>query len=229
MCLNISYAPAAESDIATKCGEIGATPLITSSSAVFIQTRAFLEEFAADETIWSDFKGSGSTMTDYINGAGQTTTELNIDNAWKNGASFGQSCVQMKAGSMYALEPSDCSGEAKYICTKDVCPSGFSWYDKKSCAKVMDATKSKEEALTECKAANPAATLMMPKSASQQKYMVQFLKNSAFTSEVFLGASRGEDYQWSWDDGFPVFVEGILLDLVTTLITLMIVLINCRK
>ena len=206
--MNISYSAAAEADIASKCAEINASPFVTESSAVYLQTRAFLEEFADDEPIWSDFKGSGSTMADYVSGAGQTTTDLNMDTAWKNGAAFGPGCVQMKADSMYALDPTDCSGEAKYICMKDTCPEGFSWYDKKSCAKVMDSTLAKEAALAECKTANPAATLMMPKSASEQRYMTQFLKNSAFTGEVFLGASRNGENKWTWDDGFPVFVEG---------------------
>ena len=208
LCLNISYAPAAETDIVSKCAEINASPFVTQSSAVYLQTKSFLEEFANGEPIWSDFKGSGSTMADYTNGAGQTTTDLNIDTAWKSGATFGSGCVQMKADSTYALEPTECSGEAKYICVKETCPPGFSWYDKKSCAKVMDSTMGKEAALAECKTANPAATLMMPKSASEQRYMTQFLKNSAFTGEVFLGASRNDDNKWTWDDGFPLFVEG---------------------
>ena len=213
LCLNISFAAAPETDIESKCTEIGAKPFLTQSSAVYMQTKAFLQEFGEGETFWSDFKGSGSTMADYVNGAatGQTTSDLNMDDAWKTGASFGSPCTQMKPDSLYALEPAECSGEAKYICTKDVCPEGFAWYDKKSCAKVMDSTMSKSDALTQCKTDNPAATLLMPKSASEQRSMAQFLKTSGFTGEVFLGASRDDDFRWYWDDGYPIFVEGILI------------------
>ena len=95
------------------------------------------------ESIWSDFTGTGSALTDYTNGAAETTTALNMDLAWKTGASFGDPCVQMKSDANFALEPTDCSGPAKYICMKSVCPDGFQWYDMRTCVKTMDTPASK--------------------------------------------------------------------------------------
>ena len=65
---------------------------------------------APTDPIWSDFTGSGSTKEDYTNGGSKTTTTLEMDYAWKDGASFGDPCVQMKTENEFNLEPSDCSG-----------------------------------------------------------------------------------------------------------------------
>ena len=94
-----------------------------------------------------------------------------MDFAWKDGVTFDSTsqCVQMKSDSEYALEPSTCSGEAYYICMKNLCGSGFQWYDMKSCAKVMDNTATKADALKACKELSPAANLAMPSSSSEQK------------------------------------------------------------
>ena len=104
-------------------------------------------EVAPTEPIWSDFIGSGANQGDYINGASKTTSAMNMDYAWKDGVSFGDPCVQMKLENEYALEPTDCSGPAKFICMKTVCPDGFQWYDMKTCAKTMDSAASKDDAI----------------------------------------------------------------------------------
>lgn len=148
-------------------------------------------------------------MTDYSNGddSPKTSTDLGMDWIWKTGASYGPSCVLMKFNNQYALEPSDCTEEANYICVKSICPPGFTMYDKKFCAKVMDSTANKDDATTACKNLNPGANLLMPKTHHDQLLMSNFLENSNENSEVYLGMKKDSSGHWMWDTGNPVFVS----------------------
>ena len=172
-------------------------------------------EVAPIEPIWSDFSGSGSNQGDYINGESKTTSTMNMDYAWKDGVSFGDPCVQMKQENEYALEPTDCTGPAKFICMKTVCPDGFQWYDMKTCAKTMDSAASKDDAIASCKSLNPGATLAIPKSTHEQKIMEQYLKRTDFTDEIFLGAIKKDNGHWFWDDENPMFVSGKIIQILT--------------
>ena len=47
ICVNVSLADATHGDIATKCAEIGAQPLVTKSNAEFFQIRVSVEMAAS--------------------------------------------------------------------------------------------------------------------------------------------------------------------------------------
>ena len=111
----------------------------------------------------------------------------------------------------FALEPADCSLEAKYVCVKSVCPQGFEWYDSKSCVKLMDTTASKSNAMSSCRNIHPRASLLTPKSANDQMVIKNYLKRKSFTDSLFLGAEMNENGHWHWDDGNPLFVSGNIL------------------
>ena len=168
-------------------------------------------EYGQNEKFWSDFTASTlGSASSFTNGAtdSKNTNELGIDYAWKDGVDFNSGqCVKLKGDSEYALEPSICSDEAHYICAKDLCGGGFQWYDMKSCAKVMDSTSSKQDALAACKGLNPGATLLMPKTKHDQNVMEDFLRHTNFHEEVYLGAEILDDGHWFWDDGNPLFVS----------------------
>lgn len=166
-------------------------------------------EYGDSEPFWSDFVGTGSTIDDYQNGEDppKSTRDLQMDYAWKSGASFGPACVQMKAENQYALEPVDCSGEAKFLCIKTLCPSGFLMYDMKTCAKVMTNTASKDDAIAACQALNPGAKMLAPKTKYEQFVMENFLQKAGLTTEVYLAAKKQDSGHWFWDDGTPIFVS----------------------
>ncbi len=170
-----------------------------------------MAEHGNSATFWSDFTGSGPSMTDYVNGDSanaQTSTDMNMDFAWTSSASFGgpNECAQMKSANNYLLEPAPCTGEANFVCIKTVCPTGMMMLSTKQCAQVMDSTKTKAEALTECQNINPAATLATPKTSFDQKLLEQFLTRNAITGDVVLAASKSEEGHWFWDDGSPIFI-----------------------
>lgn len=208
-CYNVSYAKATKEDILVKCAALGAQALSTSSSAIYFQLRDYLNEFETED-IWSDFVGSGSTATEYYNAIGNTTEALNMDYAWLSSASFGPPCVRMKKSGHYHLEPSACSGEAKFVCTKSLCPNGFEWFDKKGCAKLMRTPSPKDDALSQCQDVNPGASLIGPQSPHEQSNLIKFLKQLQFKEEIYLGAKKQESGHWMWDNGHPLFVQGIL-------------------
>ena len=168
-------------------------------------------EYGQNEDFWSDFTASAlGSASGFTNGAtaSKNTIDLGIDYAWKDGVDFSSGeCVKLKGDSEYALEPSICSDEAPYICVKDLCGGGFLWYDMKSCAKVMDSTLSKQDALATCKELTPGATLLMPKTKHDQNVMEDFLRHNNFHEEVYLGAENLDNGHWFWDDGSPLFVS----------------------
>ena len=172
--------------------------------------QAYLEKSANRTSVWSDFTAdSGSSMDDFKNGATspKTTSELNMEFGWKLNPVFAPGCVQMKPANEYKLEPTSCSGEANYVCMKPVCPKGFQWYDKESCALVVNTQLGKDDALAKCKELQPSATMIMPQSKHEQLKMNQFLKRNGFSSSIFLGAKKASDGHWYWDDGSAVFTE----------------------
>ena len=156
--------------------------------------------------MWSDFTGTGSNKADYINGASSNVTE--IDFVWKQDSSFGPPCVQMKPDSHYLYEPNECNGEARYICMKPVCPEGFQWFDRKSCAKFMTNPASKIDAIATCKNENAGAFISSPKSTHEQYILEQFLIKMEVTSNIHLGIEKQANDHWYWHDGSPVFVSG---------------------
>lgn len=148
-------------------------------------------------------------MTDYTNTdeTPRTTADLNMDFAWKTGASFGDSCVIMKSSNQYSLEPAACTEEANYVCIKSICPAGFIMYDKKFCAKVMDSTATKDDAVSACRDLNPGANLFIPTTHYDQVLMKNFLLKSNENNEVYLGMTKDANGHWVWDTGSPVFVS----------------------
>ena len=74
--------------------------------------------------VWSDFEGGGSTAADYTNDPSvsnpKNAQELGIDisNGFKSGASYSQACTKMDSNSLYALDGTDCSSNARFICIK---------------------------------------------------------------------------------------------------------------
>ena len=161
-----------------------------------------------EESIWSDFTGTGASQDDYVNGNSETINSLGLDYAWNDGVTFDKQCVQMNFENDFALEPADCSLEAKYVCVKSVCPQGFEWYDSKSCVKLMDTTASKSNAMSSCTKIHPRASLLAPKSANDQMLIKNYLKRKSFKDSLFLGAEMNENGHWHWDDGNPLFVSG---------------------
>ena len=173
---------------------------------MFHQLKDFLQEFANGDPIWSDFEGPGDSLVDYTNGDQKTTDELEMNKAWKDTGAFGKPCVQM-TGDDYKLESAECSSQARFICVKDTCPEGFTWFDHKSCIKLMNEPRTKSEAETLCKEEFPRASLFMPTTQIEQATLEGWLKDSSITSSMFLGAQK-VDNQWVWDDGGPIFMEG---------------------
>ena len=162
-CVNVSLDAIPKADIETRCTELGTTPLITTSSALYYQLKDYLTNTANSEHVWSDYVGPGVASSEYKNGEAKSSTDLDMDYAWKTAAPYGQDCVRMAADSNYQLEPVGCSGTARFVCVKPACPAGFEWYDKKSCAKVVDTPESKDSALEECKKIHPRAKMLTPK------------------------------------------------------------------
>ena len=113
-------------------------------------------------------------------------------------------CVQIKPENENALEIIDCPLKAKYMCMKPTCPSGFHWYDMKTCVKTMDSPTSKTDAVASCKDLHPYANLLSPKSFYQQHVFENYLKTTSLTSKVFLGAELQDNTNWFWDDGNPI-------------------------
>ena len=173
---------------------------------MFHQLKDFLFEFANGDPVWSDFVGAGDTSNDYVNEDQKTTTELEIHKAWKVTGAFGKPCVVM-SGNDYLMESAECSSQAKFVCVKDTCPDGFSWFDHKSCIKVIDEPSTKSEAETKCMDKSARATLLMPKTQKEQTNLERWLKDSSMTTTFFLGAKKIEN-GWVWDDGRPVFIDG---------------------
>ena len=74
--------------------------------------------------VWSDFVGGGSSAADYTNDQSvsnpKNAQQLGIDvsNGFKSGASYSQACTKMDANSLYALDGTDCSSNARFICMK---------------------------------------------------------------------------------------------------------------
>ena len=155
--MNISYSEVNKDEITESCESINAKPFATKSSAMFVQTRSFLMEFASNTDVWSDFVGTGATINDYVNGNSNTSIELGINSAWIDSVSFGSPCVKMAAAYDYHLEPSECTGKAKFICIRYNCPKGFTWFDGKSCIKIMDEKSSKPDGVQKCKTFNSRA------------------------------------------------------------------------
>ena len=206
-CLNISYSMARKNDIQDHCSSINAKPLLMKSASMFHQLKDFLLEFANGDPVWTDFVGVGDTINDYINEDQKTTTELEIHKAWKATGAFGKPCVVMVGGNDYLMESVDCSTQAKFICVKDTCPDGFSWFDHKSCIKVMNEPSTKSDAEVKCMGESPRATLFMPKTQQEQRNLEKWLRDSTMTTNFFLGAKKIEN-GWVWDDGKPVFING---------------------
>ena len=205
-CLNISYSIASKNDIQDHCSSINAKPLVTKSASMFHQLKDFLFEFANGDPVWSDFVGAGDTSNDYVNEDQKTTTELEIHKAWKVTGAFGKPCVVM-SGNDYLMESAECSSQAKFVCVKDTCPDGFSWFDHKSCIKVIDEPSTKSEAETKCMDKSARATLLMPKTQKEQTNLERWLKDSSMTTTFFIGAKKIEN-GWVWDDGRQVFIDG---------------------
>ena len=194
-------------EIVEQCQRINAKPLITKSHAMFFQLKSLLMEFASNENIWSDFVGTGSTQSDYINGNSESSIHLGMTQEWLDTASYGPSCVRMSATSDYLLEPVSCTEKAKFICVKDTCPDGFVWFDQKSCVKIIDDVAAKEDISKSCRASHPSATLFMPKTKNEQITFETFLKDHFIKENVFIGGSRLSNL-WIWDDGTQIFMTG---------------------
>ncbi len=95
--------------------------MITTSSAFYYQLKDHLSNIANSESVWSDFKGPGATYADYSNAEdpGKSTIDLNMNYAWKDGATFGADCVEMAGGNSYQLDPVDCAeADKRYVCVK---------------------------------------------------------------------------------------------------------------
>ncbi len=72
---------------------------------------------------------------------------------------------------------------------------------------VIQNAVSKSDALSQCQAINPAANLLMPKTAFTQLKLEQFAARMNMSNvTIFLGMNK-IDGQWLWDDGTPVFVK----------------------
>ena len=55
-CISISSEAVPKAEIVTKCNEIGATPLVTDSNAMFYQLKSYLQDHMETDDLWSDFK-----------------------------------------------------------------------------------------------------------------------------------------------------------------------------
>ena len=55
-CVSISSEAVPKAEIVTKCNEIGATPLVTDSNAMFYQLKSYLQDHMETDDLWSDFK-----------------------------------------------------------------------------------------------------------------------------------------------------------------------------
>ena len=53
---NLIIDRASKAEIVTKCNEIGATPLVTDSNAMFYQLKSYLQDHMETDDLWSDFK-----------------------------------------------------------------------------------------------------------------------------------------------------------------------------
>jgi hypothetical protein len=72
-----------------------------------------------------------------------------------------------------------------------VCPDGFTWWDQLGCVSVVTAAASKAAAQQSCQAKNPAATLMMPKTANSAWQLQQLVSSLSLTDgNFFLGMSN---------------------------------------
>ena len=87
-----------------------------------------------------------------------------------------------------------------------VCPTGFSWMDKRGCVNVATEPLSKSEAVKKCRQQNPSANLVMPQTEYEQKMLQNFASGLNLTgNNYFLGMTK-TDGHWYWDDGTAVFV-----------------------
>ena len=81
--------------------------IITTFIHPILFSQNYLTESGLDVPIWSDFTSSGSTKEDFQNGDSKTTNILDLDYAWKEGATFDKQCVQMKAENDFSLGKSN--------------------------------------------------------------------------------------------------------------------------
>ena len=203
-CVNISSEAVASTEVTSKCAEIGAVPLITDSSAMFYQLKAYARNLIQSDDLWSDFK-DGSSATDYQNSNSVTLSALNMGTEiWVASESFNNPCTVMAGGSdQYKLKSVSCSSQAKFACVKSLCPNGASLFAGKKCIKLVTNAATKTDAENSCK--SDSSRLLSIMNRYEQTELEQFLQSNSITDDIHLGATK-TDGQWLWSDESPMFV-----------------------